>query len=153
MKKNTYNSDTANIHCNTSPESSLPRLLADGLTAAGFRVLTNRSQTTPSTLVLTGRLDQMFIEPDSNFFNATWETDIALYLKVTTGTGLLAERTFSVKGEEATFLSETDAQKSFNSAVHKLVIAVVGALANLSDRFPPSAPPVAFEPGPGRANP
>lgn len=153
MKKNGFNSDTANIRCSTSPEAGLPRLLADGLTAAGFKLLTSRSQVTPSTLVLTGRLDQMFIEANSNFFNSTWETDITLRLKVTTGDGLLAERTFAVKGEEATFLSLSDAQKSFDSAAHKLVIAVVGAVANLSDRFAPSVPAVAFEPANGRVNP
>lgn len=151
MKKNGFNSDTANIQCSTSPEAGLSRLLGAELTAAGFKVLKSRSQSTPSTLMLTGRLDQLFIEPASNFFNVTWETDIALYLKVTTATGLVAERTFSVKGEEATFLNERDAQKSLDSAVHKLVIAVVGALANLSDQIPPSTAPVSFDPAMGRA--
>lgn len=136
MKKNGYNKDTANVLCSRPPESTLARLIAQELAASGFRVLTDFKQVGPSTIVLTGKLDQFFVEPKSNFFNATWETDINLFIKATTGSGLVAERRFCVKGEEATVMSEEDAQRSLDSAVRQLLAAVVGAVANLADRVP-----------------
>ncbi len=136
MKKNGFNKDSANVICSRPPESTLPRLIAQELAASGFRVLTDFKQVGPSTIVLTGKLDQFFVEPKSNFFNATWETDINLFLKASTGSGLVAERRFYVKGEEATVMSTADAQVSVDSAVRQLVASVVGAVANLADRLP-----------------
>jgi hypothetical protein len=147
MKKNGYNADTANVFCDGAPEVALANLVANQLAAAGFNVLSDPRQADRSTIVLTGALDQVFLEPKVNFFTATLETDIELKLTARTGAGLLATRTFYVKGEEATyFVSSEDMQRSFDSGARQLVMGVVGAVANLADQFP--APPGEDE-GPG----
>ncbi|HEY4186844.1 MAG TPA: YajG family lipoprotein [Polyangia bacterium] len=138
MKKNGYNADTANVLCSSAPNFSLGDLVASELSAAGFKVLSNPNQAGPSTIVLVGTVEQLFVEPKLNYFTSSFETDVALKLSARTATGLLAERRFYVKGEEATvFASEQDMQKSLDSGVRQLVTSVVGAVANLADEVPP----------------
>jgi hypothetical protein len=137
MKKNGYNADTANVLCSAAPEVALANLVAGQLAAAGFEVLDDPADAEPSTIVLTGVLEQVFIEPKMDYFTATFETDLALKLTAKTGTGLRAARTFYLKGEEATyFASPEDMQRSLTSATRQLVLGVVGAVANLADRYP-----------------
>jgi Uncharacterized lipoprotein len=140
MKKNGYNTESASILCPRDPAFALADLLVGELAAAGFKVLTDPHSASPSTLVLTGALEQVFLEPKAGFSQVTFETDISLHLTVQSAAGLLAQRRFYVKGEEATyFASEDDLQRSFDSASRQLVTNVVGAVANLADRFPPAA--------------
>jgi hypothetical protein len=149
MKKNGYNVDIANVNCTVRPEAMLPKLLAEELSSAGFVVLEDSRQADPSTLIVSGVVEQAFLEPKVNFFAVTFETDMGLELTVTTGSGLFAERRFYVKGEEATvWASEPDMQRSFDSGVRQLVAAVVGALDNLADRVPPLAPSPVSPAGP-----
>jgi hypothetical protein len=144
MKKNGYNTESASILCPQDPAFTLADLLIGELAAAGFKVLKDPRAAGPSTLVLTGALEQAFLEPKANFSYVTFETDIALHLTVQTAAGLVAQRRFYVKGEEATyFASEDDMQRSFESAERQLVANVVGAVANLADRFPRAAFPPA----------
>ncbi len=144
MKKNGYNMDTASVHCTEPPEKALGRLIARELTEAGFQVLVVRTpqEVEPSTMVITGRLDETFLEPKLDFLTMTFETDVALTLTARTGAGLTARRRFYVKGEEASlFASVGDMERSYASGVRQLVTDVVGAVANLSERFPASTGP------------
>ena len=137
MKKNGYNMDTANVLCGGAPEVMLADILARQLATAGFRVLVDPRQAGPSTLVLSGTVNQTFLEPKQDFFSVTFETDIELELTAQTGTGVFAQRRFYVKGAEATMMAPTeDMQRSFDSSVRQLVTGVVGAVANLADRVP-----------------
>jgi hypothetical protein len=139
MKKNGYNMDTANVFCDGSPEIVLPDLISRELLATGFVV--TRKPPGPSTIVLGGIVEQVFLEPKLDYFSTTFETDIGLTLTAKTATGLSASRRFYVKGEEATFFASLeDMQRSFDSAARQLVTAVVGAVANLADQLPPPAP-------------
>jgi len=143
MKKNGYNQDSASIFCR-APASMVADLVADQLSQAGFRVLRDRRDASPSTIILSGSLEQLFVEPKNNYFSVEIETDVALRLRATTTYGFSAERLFYVKGDEATFFAaEDDMQLSFDAGVRQLVTGVVGAVANLSERLPP---PPAFEP-------
>jgi hypothetical protein len=155
MKKNGYNMDTASVLCPAQPELMLADLLGAELVAAGFKILPDLRQAGPSTIVLEGGVEQAFLEPKLNFFFAAFETDIALHVTARTASGLLAQRRFYVKGEEATyFASEDDMQRSFESASRQLVTSVVGAVANLADRFPAEpvrAAPVEAPPAGGAA--
>jgi hypothetical protein len=144
MKKNGYNMDTANVHCGFDPGDVLADVVARELAAAGFAVHGDRGKAGTSPLVLTGVVEQMFVEPKVNYFTTSFEADVALAVTVTTPGGLAARRSFYVKGEEATvFASEEDMQAAVNSAVRQLAIKVVGAVANLVERLPsePAAPP------------
>jgi hypothetical protein len=143
MKKNGYNSDTASVHCAFAPDHLLADMLAAQLSAAGFVVLSDRTQAKPSTLIITGALHQMFIEPKLNYFTALMEADVALVLHASTPAGFTARRRFYVKGEEATvFAGEEDMQAALASGVRQLLVSVVGAVANLADSVPPEPQPV-----------
>jgi hypothetical protein len=153
MKKNGYNMDTANVFCDVPPETFLGDLLARQLAAAGFRVLADPRAAGPSTIVLTGVVEQLFVEPKADFFYATYETDVALELTAKTGAGLVATRTFYVKGSEATmFAASEDMQSSLDSGVRQLVSGVVGAVTNLADRYPDDERPTKRS-APGGARP
>jgi hypothetical protein len=141
MKKNGYNMDTANVICAEPPEVFLPDILADALADAGFEVFDDPRAARPATLVLSGVVRQLFVEPKIGFETATIETDIALELTARTGAGLLATRTFYVKGAEATIGANEDLQRSLDSGVRQLVAEVVGAVANLADAYPPPVSP------------
>jgi hypothetical protein len=142
MRKNGYNMDIASVLCDGQPEAFLADLLARQLATAGFVVYTDARAAGPSTLVLSGVLEELFLEPKHNGFTATYETDLALVLTAKTGGGLLATRRFYVKGQEAAWLSaDDDMQRSLDSGVRQLVAAVVGAVANLADRVPAVAAP------------
>jgi hypothetical protein len=154
MKKNGYNMDSASVLC-AAPASMIADVIANHLALAGFRVLRDRRNASPSAIILTGALDQVFVEAKNNFFNIEVETDVALKLRATTTYGLSAERRFYVKGDEATVFGGDDAmQASFDSAVRQLAAGVVGAMANLAERFPPppSVAPAAPSP-PASASP
>lgn len=142
MKKNGYNMDTASVFCGSSPENMLADVLAGQLAKAGFNVGRDPRAAGPSTIVLTGVVDQLFVEPKNNYFSTTIETDIGLTLTARTASGLSAQRTFYVKGEEATFfVPEEDMLRSLESGIRQLAFAVVGAVANLADRFPAGSAP------------
>jgi hypothetical protein len=143
MKKNGYNMDLANVLCEGPPEAFLADLLARQLATAGFTVYTDARAAGPSTIVLSGTLEELFLEPKFNFFTGSFETDLSLVLTARTSSGLVASRRFYVKGTEATALGgDQDMQRSLDSSVRQLVTAVVGAVANLADRFPTApAPP------------
>jgi hypothetical protein len=146
MKKNGYNVDTANVLCTEAPEVFLPDLLGDALADAGFEVYDDRRAALPSTIVLTGVVRQLFIEPKIDYATLTLETDLELELTAKNGAGLVATRRFYVKGAEASTTSSTeDMQRSLDSAVRELVAGVVGAVANLADAYPPPVAPPKVE--------
>lgn len=142
MKKNGYGSPIAKIFCSGDARSSLENLLVSELRGAGFKVLRDRAQAGPSTIILVGTLEKLFVEPDLNYFTSAYEADVALKLSARTTTGLWAERHFYVKGVEATVTgSDQDIQRSFDSGIRQMVTSVVGAVANLAEEIPivPSA--------------
>ena len=148
MKKNGYNQESASILCR-APASTIADLVAHHLSQAGFRVLDDRRAASPSAIILTGSLEQLFVEPKNNFFSVEIETDVALRLSASTTYGFSAERRFYVKGDEATFFAaDGDMQRSFDAGVRQLVSGVVGAVANLSERLPPPPPVEPFVPPP-----
>ena len=134
IKKNGYNSEVAKIRCDESPDHSLAALLAAELATAGFQVIP-AARAEPTTLFVSGALTQYFVEPKNNFFGGSYETDIGLRLIVESKAGFYASRRFFVKGDEATYWgSDADLQASNDRAVRQLLLATVGALANLMDQ-------------------
>lgn len=147
MKKNGYNVDTASVHCAFAPDHLLADMLAAQLSAAGFVVLSDQARAKPSTLIITGALQQMFVEPKLNYFTALMEADVALVLHARTPSGFTARRRFYVKGEQATvFAGEEDMQAALASGIRQLLVSAVGAVANLADSLPPE--PVPMKPPP-----
>lgn len=137
MKKNGYNMDTANLICQFEPDDYLADMVAAQLADAGFVVGRDRKLAGPNTLILNGTVEQMFVEPKSDYFCGWMEADVALVVAATTPAGFSAQRRFYVKGEEATmFGGEIDAAAALSSGVRQLLLSVVGAVANLADQLP-----------------
>ncbi len=147
MKKNGYNSDTADVHCAVPPTEWVARALADGLASSGFRVLLDQPGTSPSTPRINGDVIQFFVEPKIDALTFVPEADIAVTLHVTSPTGLVADREFYFKAGEDTFFGTDDTfQDSVDAATKKAVAAMIGAITELLDRYPQLgalAPPVA----------
>jgi hypothetical protein len=140
MTKSGYNTEMGKILCAEDPTVALAHLIAVELAASGFKVLGDEKRAGPSTIVLSGSLTRLFVEPKRGFFSGSIETDIELDLRARTRDGLTANRTFYVKGDNAVVTtSKENVQQSFDSGVRQLLTAVVGAVANLVDNVP--APP------------
>jgi hypothetical protein len=153
MKKNSYGMDTAAIHCAVAPNEWVARALTDGLQRAGFRVVMGQAPT-PSTPIIQGQLTQFFVEPKLSFFAYTPEADIGVRLRVSTATGLVAEREFYFKGEEAAALGTSDVfEGAADRATVKATQEMVAAIVSLLDRYPDlGAQPMASPPQPVSMN-
>jgi hypothetical protein len=139
MRKNGYNTDTADVMCLLPPAKWLANALSQGLTSAGFRVSTGRNSQSPSAVIVQGVVLQFFVEPYLSFFTISPEADISVKLVVSTPSGLRAERVFYVKGVEVSFTAaEYNFQAAAESATQQAVDAMVRAIASLLDRYSPA---------------
>jgi hypothetical protein len=147
MKKNGYNTDSADVHCAVQPSDWVTHALIDGLAASGFRVLVNQAGSTPATPRIDGQLVQFFVEPKIDPFTVTPEADIAVTLHVSSPSGLSAERVFYFKGREPTMFGTDDTfDDAAKNATREAVSGMVAAIVQLLDRYPQlgtTAPPVA----------
>ena len=135
MQKNMYNMDTANVHCTEDPAVAMTRLLITELAAGGFVV--NQGTPGPESVILEGALLQFFVEPKVGVFTFTPEADIHIALHARTASGLAADRSFYVKGEETSMAGlESNFQKAAEAATRHIVLDMAGAVLSLFDRFP-----------------
>ena len=137
MKKNGYNWDTADIHCQTAPNVMLAQLLHEALVAAGFQVRSSADSVSPSTLRIAGSLRFFFVEPKVGAFTFSPEADIELHLVATTATGLRADRRFYSKAVASAFAG-TDArfQLAYDTATRMMIERLVDAIVALANRYP-----------------
>jgi hypothetical protein len=137
MKKNGYNWDTADIHCQTPPNVMLAQLLREALVAAGFQVRSSTDSVSPSTLHVGGALRFFFVEPKVGAFTFSPEVDIELQLVATTATGLRTDRRFYTKAAADAFAG-TDAkfQSAYDMATRMMIERLVDAIVALADRYP-----------------
>ncbi|MEY3760921.1 MAG: hypothetical protein RIR39_2412 [Pseudomonadota bacterium] len=137
MKKNGYNMDTADAICTVSPASKLADLLVDELGKAGFKVKTQGEAQSQSGVKINGSLIQFFVEPVIGFAMGALETDIHIRLVATSQNGLHAERSFFIKGTESAMVgSESNAQKSIDSATAIVIKQMVTAIISLFNKYP-----------------
>jgi hypothetical protein len=137
MKKNGYNTDTADVHCAVRASDWITAALIDGLSASGFHVLVNYRGAAPSSPRIDGQLVQFFVEPKLDFFTYTPEADIAVTLHVSTPSGLSADRVFYFKAGETRFIGTDDTfQDAVDASTKRAVSGMVGAIAQLLDRYP-----------------
>jgi hypothetical protein len=137
MKKNGYNTDSADVHCSVRPSEWMTAALIDGLAASGFRVLVNDRGAAPSSPRIDGQLVQFFVEPKLDVFAFTPEADIAVTLHVSTPSGLSADRVFYFKGGETRYIGTDDTfQDAVEASTRSAVSGMVGAIAQLLDRYP-----------------
>jgi len=138
MQKNGYNMDTADAVCQSDPKGWIAQLLADELRASGFSVLTEETAHRPGALRVEGSLIKLFVEPVMGAWSGSLEADLSVKLRVTTETGLEAERTFFVKGWKGGQLAST--MQPYHTALHRATQAIleemVRAILELLDRYP-----------------
>lgn len=138
MKKNGYNMDTADVVCTTLPTRWFAELLATELRASGFVVLSEEDEHRPGALKIEGELLQLFVEPLIGAWSGSTETDLSVELTATTETGLVAKRTFFVKGWKGGVMAFT--AQPFHTSTHRatqrLLKETVRAVIELMDAYP-----------------
>ncbi len=138
MKKNGYNMDTADAVCESAPGAWFARRLAQELAVAGFQVVAPGERAKPSALRVEGSVLQLFIEPVIGFWSGSVEADLSVRLRATSQTGLVAERTFFVKGWKGGIQVVT--AQPYHTATHRATQALleetVRAIVELMDRYP-----------------
>ena len=138
MQKNGYNMDTADAVCQSDPSVWIAQLLAEELRASGFTVLREGDEPRPTALQVEGSLTKLFIEPVIGAWSGSLEADLAVSLRVSTATGLSAERSFSVKGWKGGSMVST--AQPYHTALHRgtqaLLEEMVRAIIELADAYP-----------------
>ena len=114
------------------------KLLADELRASGFRVLPADGAKEPNAVRVDGSLLKLFVEPVQGAFSGSLEADLSVKLRLTSGNGLDAERTFFVKGWKGGQLVST--MQPYHTALHRatqdLLAQMVGSIVELMNRYP-----------------
>jgi hypothetical protein len=137
IKKDGYNRPTAHLFCKEEPERLLSELVTEGLSAAGFRVTDAVEDAPPSALIVSGTLEQTFVEPAFGVFSAADEADVWVSIGVSTVSGFRARRSFYVKGSDTYFGGiDTAGQLAFETAMRETAIDVVAAVENLAEATP-----------------
>lgn len=137
IKKNGYSQPAAHLLCSMPPERWLSDLVAEGLSESGFDVSSAIEDAPPSALIVSGALEQTFVEPDMGVFSASAEADVWLTIAVSNKNGFRARRSFYVKGSD-TYLGgiESAGQNAFDTAMRETVVDVVAAVENLAEARP-----------------
>lgn len=137
MQKNGYNMDTASAICSSDPAIWLANLLKEELKTAGFTVKTDEANNKTSALKIRGSLLKLFVEPVIGFTTVTLETDIHIKLLATSDNGLIAERSFFVKGSQSGLAATaSNFQASVDNAVKKVIKDIVSDILTLMNRYP-----------------
>ena len=141
IQKNGLNLETADVECTVPPVQWLADALTQGLTAAGYQVVStgfpDAPAASPSSVVVRGEVLQFFIEPKVGVFTFSPEADISVRLVMTSPSGLRAARRFYFKSEEVSlFGTESNFQAAADSATQQAVRGMVTAIVELLDRYP-----------------
>jgi len=136
MQMNGYRMDTADVVCTETPGRWFADALASALERDGFRVLRADAVPGPSTIIVSGVVQQLFLEPHDGWLR-TVEGDFGARLVVTTVSGLHAERSFYVKGTQASLAStEGVFQSAADDATEQLAVSMSRAVVELADLYP-----------------
>jgi hypothetical protein len=138
MRKNEYSVEVASVVCQSDPAVWIALLLADELRASGFDVLAAEAEHRPGALRIDGTLFKLFVEPVIGVWTSSLEADLAVTLRVSTQTGLEAERRFFVKGWKGgvVVLSLQPYLTATHRAAQALLDEMVRAIIELMDRHP-----------------
>ncbi len=136
VQKNSYNQATAKALCSMEPTAWLTQTLEAELKVAGFDVVAE-SSAKASALRVDSALLQIFVEPIIGFSTITLDTDIHIKVVATSKTGLVAERSFYVKGVESGMVARAgNFQTSATRATQQVMKDMVAAIISLMNRYP-----------------
>jgi hypothetical protein len=143
MQMNGYRMDTADVVCDVPPGRWLSDAFAAALSREGYRVLAADAVPGPSTIVVRGSVQKLFLEPHDTL-TRTVEGDFSVHLVVKTASGLRAERTFYVKGKQSD-LASTEAvfQAAADDATTNIAFDMTTKLTELLERYPDLGAPQA----------
>lgn len=137
IKRNAYGVETANVYCAPPPREWLGQLVAVGLRQAGFRVVTTKTKRGPDPLFVHLDLEHMFVDQVPGMWTVALVADVHVIVKVATLSGLSAERSFFVKGEnDVAAVLDSGIQEAVDTAAQRLVDEIVRAITGLADRYP-----------------
>jgi len=137
MQTNGYDMDTADAICQGDPNAWIAQLLANELRTTGFTVLSADAPHHPGALRVEGSLAKLFVEPIHGFWTGSLEADLFLRLRVSSETGLEADRGFFVKGWRGTAWSSTSPYEiALDRATQQALEEMVRAVVELMDKYP-----------------
>lgn len=136
-QKNGWSLRTVDAHCTVEAPTWFSEALAAELLRAGFDVIDPKSTPGPSTIVVQGTLSRFYIEPVDHFFTRDVEADLAFDLRVSSGSGLRAERRYYLKGTAVSFAStEGRFQRAADLLTEEAPRRMAKAIVALVDRYP-----------------
>jgi hypothetical protein len=109
------------------------------LKASGFTLLPPEDSARDSAIKVEGAVLKFFTEPVVRFGSAKVESDISVRLVITSRTGLHAERTFFVKGDEdapAGIFAQGIFNEAIENAMRQLLTEMVKAVLELANAYP-----------------
>jgi hypothetical protein len=137
VKRNTYGVETANVYCSPRPDEWLGLLVVRGLHQAGFRVVTTKTKQGPDPLFLHLKLEHLFVDQVPGMWTVALIADAHVVVKAATLSGLSAERSFFVKGQnDVAGVLDSGIQVAMDAAAERLANAIVKAVVGLADRYP-----------------
>ncbi len=144
-KRNTYGMETADVHCEPAPGEWLASLVVRRLDQAGFRIVTTATSKSPDPLRLHLTVKHLFMDQVPGMLTVTLVADVHVTVAAETQSGLSAERSFFVKGEnDVAAVVDSGFQAAMDQATERLADELVRAVVDLADRYPSvGAAPVA----------
>lgn len=126
------------VMCDREPALFVAASLIDELNRVGFEVeRTDRPQKAVDAPVVRGTLVQLYAQPTGGFSHFVMEVDIHVRLEVESVSGLVARRSFFVKGNRGVGGTAGAAvQESISDATNRIVKSMVAALLSLENQYP-----------------
>jgi hypothetical protein len=137
MQRSGYGNETASAYCEGDPVQWIAALLAGELKGSGFTVLSAEQGARDGALKIEGVLLKLFAEPVIGPWRTTIETDLSVKLVATSRSGLRAERTFFVKGDQGSIIwTQETFNESFRKGTRELVRKMVEGILELMKQYP-----------------
>lgn len=126
------------VLCDREPAPFITSALIDELKRVGFEVeKANRPQKPSNAPVVRGVLVQLYAQPTGGFSHFVMEADVHVRLEVQAPSGLVARRSFFVKGNRGVGGTAGGAvQESISDATNRIVNNMVAALLSLENQYP-----------------
>lgn len=136
-KRNTYGTETADVLCEPAPGDWLAVLLVRRLDQAGFRIVTTETAKSPDPLRLHLAVEHLFVDQVPGMWTVTLVADVHVTVAADTQTGLSAQRSFCVKGQnDVAAVLDSGFQAAMDQATERLADELVRAVVDLTDRYP-----------------
>jgi hypothetical protein len=150
VKRNGFGMATADVLCQPEPDQWLGQVMLRALDRAGFKVVTTLTAKSVDPLRIRLNLKHLFVDQVNDVFTIDLVTDVHVTIDAETDTGLLADRSFFVKGlANVLVVVDSGIQASMDDATEDIVEELVVALVDLNRRYPSAGARTTSRPGRG----